>query len=159
MKNKDIAKTAMALSLAIVLGYIESLFPLPVPIPGVKLGLSNLAIIYVLYRIGIKYAFITMLLKVTIVSILFSGFGTFFYSFMGGLLSLLAMIETKKMKGFGISGVSAVGGVMHNVGQLIAASIILKSVSAFYYLPYLLISGMIFGLILGMLSKLLLKYI
>lgn len=159
MKNKDIAKTAMALSLAIVLGYIESLFPLPVPIPGVKLGLSNLAIIYVLYRIGIKYAFITMLLKVTIVSILFSGFGTFFYSFMGGLLSLIAMIEIKKMKGFGISGVSAVGGVMHNVGQLIAASIILKSVSVFYYLPYLLISGMIFGLILGMLSKLLLKYI
>ena len=92
MRNKVIAKTALCATLAIVLGYIESLIPLPFPIPGIKLGLSNIAILFAVYTLQEKNTFMIMLIKVVVSALLFSGFQAFIYSFAGGVFSVVSMI-------------------------------------------------------------------
>ena len=149
MTNKKLAETAVLASLAIVFGYIETLIPIPIPIPGIKLGISNLAIMLVLFRIGKKSAFGVMLIKVTVSSVLFSGFTAFAYSLCGGLLSLAVMCLLKF--------VSAAGGIAHNLGQLFAACAVLKDWSVMVFIPYLLISGLITGVLIGVVCELFLR--
>ena len=157
MKNKKITQTAAAAALAIVLGYVETLVPLPFPIPGIKLGLSNLCVLFVLYRFGHKTAWTVMIFKVILSSLLISGFQTFWFSIAGGVFSVGAMTALKKV--FSLYGVSILGGVMHNIGQLSAAAIVMKTPSVFLYLPPLLISGAVCGLLIGILCKMALEYI
>ncbi len=159
MKNKSIATVSIVTAVALVLGYIESLIPSPIPIPGVKLGFSNIAILFTLYKLGKKEALLVLILKVLVSCLLFSGFQAFWYSLFGGLFSLFAMISLKRTNRLSIVGVSLSGGTMHNVGQLLAAGIILKTTSVIYYLPVLLVSGAITGIITGLITKELIKKI
>lgn len=154
MSAKKIAYISMLSALAIVFGYIESLFP-AVPIPGIKLGLSNIVILFAIYRMDKSSAFFIMLIKVLVTSLLFSGFNVFWYSLFGGLFSLIAMTASKKL--FSITGVSMLGGVFHNLGQLLVAAILMQTNAVFVYLPTLLISGVIVGFITGTVCSIILK--
>lgn len=152
MKSARIAYIALLSALAAVFGYIESLFPLPIPIPGIKLGLSNIAVLFALIKMNRSDAFWVMLLKVLICSVLFSGMSGFIYSLSGGILSYLAMCVFKKYD-FSIVGISMAGGVFHNLGQIAAAAVMLSSVGAFYYFPILMIAGLIVGTAVGSLCS------
>ncbi len=152
MRSARITYIALLTALAAVFGYIESLFPLPVPIPGIKLGLSNIAVLFALVKMNRTDAFFVMLLKVLICAILFSGMSGFFYSLSGGIASFFAMCIFKRYD-FSVTGISMAGGVFHNLGQITAAAIMLSSLGSFYYLPVLLVSGLVVGTAVGMLCS------
>ena len=152
MKSVKITYIALLSALAAVFGYIESLFPLPIPVPGIKLGLSNIAILFALIKMNRRDAFLIMLIKVIICSILFSGINSLFYSLSGGIFSFFAMIFAQKLD-FSTVGVSMAGGVFHNIGQIFAASLLLSSFSAFYYLPVLTVFGLFVGAAVGILCS------
>lgn len=154
MSSKKIAYISMFSALAIVFGYIESLFP-AAPVPGIKLGLSNIVILFAIYRMDKASAFFIMLIKVLVTSLLFSGLNVFLYSLFGGLLSLVAMVGFKKI--FSVIGVSMIGGVCHNIGQLLVASFMMQTSAVFVYLPALLISGIIVGFVTGTVCNIVLK--
>ncbi|MBR5809284.1 MAG: Gx transporter family protein [Clostridia bacterium] len=154
MSSKKISYISMLSALALVFGYIESLFP-AAPIPGIKLGLSNIVILFAIYRMDKSSAFFIMLIKVLATSLLFSGLNVFIYSFSGGLLSLIAMVCFKKV--FSLIGVSMIGGVCHNIGQLLVAAFMMQTSAVFVYLPALLISGVIVGFITGNVCSIILK--
>lgn len=147
MLSSKIAKNSVLAALAIIFGYIESLLPIA-PIPGIKLGISNIVILYALKTSGKADAFFIMLIKVIVSSLLFSGLNTFFYALSGGILSWLIMTAALRL-GFSLPVCGLSGGVFHNIGQLCAAAVILKSTAAFSYLPVLLISGAVCGFIIG----------
>ena len=148
MNTKKLTAISLLASLAIICGYIESLIPVNPAIPGIKLGISNIIILFALYKSDRSSAFLIMLIKVLASSILFSGLSVFIYSLSGGILSFFAMILLKKFN-FSIITISMLGAVFHNVGQLFAAAFMLKSFSVFYYMPLLLISGLILGFVTG----------
>lgn len=148
MNNKKITYIALLSTLAIIFGYIESLFPVFIAIPGIKLGLSNIVILFSLYHTNKSSAFFIMLIKVIVTSLLFTGINMFFYSLGGGILSFLVMAILKKYD-FSIYGISMAGGVFHNIGQLLVASVMLGTKSVVYYLPVLLLSGLLVGFIIG----------
>ena len=155
MTNRKITETAALAAVSVVLGYVESLIPSAVPIPGIKLGLSNLAVLFALYRIDAKSASATVCIKIIVSALLFSGVQTIIYSAFGGFLSLLAMCAFKKL--FSVKYVSIIGGICHNIGQLAAAALVLKSTAVLWYLPYLLLGGALTGLLIGIVSELFLK--
>lgn len=155
MKNNYITFTALAAALALVLGYVEHLIPLPIPIPGVKLGLSNLAVLFMLYT-DRRAAWVVMFLKVLLSGLLFSGMSAFLFSCAGGILSLAAMHTLHASGKFSVVGVSIAGGIFHNVGQILAAGLILHTGSVFYYLPFLIAAGLVTGIIIGIICKIVL---
>lgn len=136
-------------ALAMIFSYIESLIPIPVPIPGIKLGIANIAIITVLYIVGTWEAIAINLLRITLTAILFGNMNTFLFSMAGGMLSILIMILLKRIGKFSMIGVSIVGGVSHNIGQIIAAVILMDSSAIAYYLPVLFVAGIITGVVIG----------
>jgi len=156
MKSAKITYIALLSALAAVFGYIESLFPLPVPIPGIKLGLSNIVILFALVKMDGRSAFFIMLIKVLICSVLFSGMNSFLYSLFGGILSFAAMCTAKKFN-FSIVGTSMAGGVFHNLGQILAAAIFLSSPAALYYFPILSVCGLFVGAAVGILCKIIIS--
>lgn len=156
MKTKKLTQIALLSSLAVICGYIESLIPIIVSVPGIKLGISNVVILFALFRLDKSSAFFIMLVKVAVSSVLFTGFGVLMYSLSGGILSFLAMCVLKKLR-FSAITISMLGAVFHNIGQLFAASFMLKSFSVFYYLPVLLTSGLLLGLITGAVCKVLIE--
>ncbi len=147
----------MTLALAMILSYVESQLPLFVAIPGMKLGLANVAVVYALYAFGGREAALVSVLRVCLVSLLFGNGSTFFYSAAGAGLSLLAMLILKKSRRFSAVGVSMLGGVMHNVGQIAMAGILLGRSVLLYYLPLLLVSGTVAGCMIGLLAGELVK--
>lgn len=154
MKTKKIAVFGVLIALAFVLSYIESLIPIPVPIPGIKLGLANLVVMTGLYLVGEKEAFVLSLVRILLVSFTFGSPSTFLFSFAGGVLSCLCMILLKRSNLFGMTGVSIAGGIAHNVGQILIAMLIVHNVMMVYYLPFLLISGVLTGFAIGMVGSL-----
>lgn len=152
MKTSKITSVALLSSIAIIFGYIESLFPVITAVPGIKLGLSNIVILFALYRLDKTSALFIMLIKVLVSSLLFSGLNVLFYSLCGGIMSLAAMILFRKLN-LSVIGISMIGAIFHNTGQLLAAAVMLGTISVFYYLPVLLISGLILGLITGIVCK------
>lgn len=154
MSNKKIAYISVLSALAIIFGYIESLFPAS-PIPGIKLGISNIVILFALYRMNRISAFFIMLIKVLVTSLLFSGLNVFAYSLGGGFFSLLGMLLSKKT--FSTVGVSMIGGVLHNIGQLMVAMIMMQSTAVFVYTPYLLVSGVVVGFVTGNVCRIILN--
>ena len=152
MKSSEITYIAVLSALAAVFGYIESLFPLPIAIPGIKLGLSNIVVLFALIKRNKRDAFLIMIIKVLICSVLFSGMNSFLYSLSGGILSFATMSVAKNLN-LSIVGISIAGGVFHNLGQIFAAALLLASPAAFYYLPVLLVCGMIVGAAVGILCK------
>lgn len=159
MKGKNVAVYGVCIALAMVLSYVEALVPLSVAVPGVKLGLANIAVMYALYRLGAKGACVISLLRVFLVSILFGNAMTLIYSLAGAALSLAVMLLMKKSGTFGITGVSIAGGVAHNIGQIAVAAFVLNTAGLMYYLPPLLVSGTVAGIAVGAVSAVLVKRI
>ncbi len=153
MKTKSITRLSILLTVALILGYFENLIPINASIPGVKLGLSNTVLMYAIYMINIKSTFILMILKVMLSGMLFAGVSGAIYSFAGGLLSLIMMIIIKKVPDISIIGVSVVGAVFHNIGQIAMASLVVENKYIFFYLPVLLISAVITGILTGIIAK------
>ena len=146
---------ALIVSFAMVLAFVEA--RLPEFAPGVKIGLANIAIIFALYKMGAKEAVIVSFVRIVLVSMLFGHMQKFFFSLAGAVLSLAIMILLKKLTRAPEMVVSIAGGVMHNVGQIIAAIVFLGSFAVAYYLPLLVLSGSIAGVVVGVASALLIK--
>lgn len=159
MKSKKVAIYGLLVALAFILSYIESLFPLPVPIPGIKLGLANLVVLTALYTMGVKEAFVLSIIRIILVAFTFGGPSKMIFSLAGGLLSWFLMSLLKNRKTFSQVGVSIVGGISHNIGQIIAAMIIVENVNIIYYLPVLLVFGVFTGAMVGILGGLIIKRI
>lgn len=149
--NKKISYSALFIALAMIFSYIEFLLPLPILIPGVKLGLANLVIVVPLYLFGAKTALVISVVRILLVGATFGNLSTMLYSMAGGMLSLLMMVLAKKIKNISPVGVSVVGGVFHNVGQIVVAMLVIESVKLVYYLPVLVISGAVTGFLVGVL--------
>lgn len=158
-KIKRIAIIGVISAFAIILGYIESLISLGFFIPGVKLGLANLAIVTVMYIYGNKEAFTVNFIRILISGLLFTNIFSILFSLSGAVISFAVMAILKKTDKFSVMGVSIAGGVSHNVGQIIIASFVVETYSVVYYLPVLIVSGIITGMIIGAVSGILIKYI
>lgn len=156
---KKVAYLGIMTALAMVLGWLESLVPVVVFAPGIKLGIANVVTLFVLYRFGWKEAAVISLLRVFLISLLFGNFSVFLYSVAGAIFSLLTMALLKHSHKFSIMAVSAVGGVMHNLGQLCMAIFLVRSIVLGYYFPVILLSGVIAGILVGLLGAYLHKKI
>lgn len=145
-------------AVAMMLSYIEALLP-PVysAVPGIKLGLANIAVIFALYSVDPKSAALISLVRVALSALLFGSVMSFIYSFSGVVLSLAVMILLKKSALFSAVGVSVAGAVMHNVGQVLCAVIILGTAEIGYYLIFLSVSAVVSGVLVGLVSALLIK--
>lgn len=152
MKTKKIAVLALAIALAMILSFVESQIPAFVAIPGVKIGLANIAVVFVLYKLGWKEAVLISLVRVVMVSMLFGTLVSLFYSVAGAVLSLAGMVLLKKTGLFSTVAVSVTGGVLHNVGQILMACLLLETNVIVYYLPFLILSGVIAGVVIGVVS-------
>ncbi len=147
-----ISSAALLATLALIFSYIEAIIPMPVGIPGVKLGIANLVIIVALYSLGMRYALPINLIRIIVAGLLFSGLFGAIYSLSGGMLSLIVMAILKKTDFFSIIGVSIAGAVSHNFGQIVVAALIIQNVKIFTYMPILVFSGIISGMIIGILA-------
>lgn len=144
-------------ALALIFSYVESLIPFHMGIPGVKLGLANLIVVIALYKMNVKSAYLLSVTRVVLSGFIFGSLFGILYSLAGGLTSLTVMVLMKKNKGFSVMGVSIAGGVFHNIGQLIVAMLVVETYSVAYYLPVLLIAGLVTGLIIGLTANEMLK--
>lgn len=147
----------MCIALSMILSYFESLVPPLMAVPGVKVGLPNLVMVFMLYKIGWKETAIVSILRVILVGILFGTPLSMIYSLVGATLSLIGMILLKKTNLFAPVTVSVVGGILHNVGQIATACFVMDTAQIAYYLPVLLISGTAAGVIIGIVAALILK--
>lgn len=143
----------LTLALALIAGYVESLIPIPIPIPGIKLGIANSVVLILLYKRGVKEAFVVNVSRVVLSGFLFGNMFSILYSLSGACLSLLVMVFVKKTDCFTETGVSIAGGVMHNVGQLVVAWLVLESIAVWYYLPVLMLAGCLTGFVIGILAE------
>ena len=157
--GRRVALTGMMASLALIFSYVEVLFPFNAGIPGVKLGLANLVPLIILYRLDARYAFAANLIRVILAGLLFSGLFAALYSLAGSLASFLVMYLLKKTRLFSVIGVSTAGGVFHNLGQLTVAMLAVSGPQLIHYMPVLIISGMIAGIIVGIGASILLDKI
>ena len=158
MKNRA-AYFGVFTALALILSYVELLIPINFGIPGAKLGLANLVIVVVLYRNGWKEAFLLSVVRIVLAGFMFTNLFSILYSLAGGILSLGVMSLLKWKNIFSVTGVSIAGGVSHNVGQLLVAMAVVETYQVGWYLPALLIAGVLTGLLIGILSAGMLKRI
>ena len=135
MNSRKVARYALLIALAMVLSWLESLVPITAAVPGMKLGLTNLVVLFALYRMNVMDAAAVSLIRVLLVSFTFGNAYAFAYSFAGAVLSLLVMLALKKAGKFSTIGVSIAGGVGHNLGQIIVAALVLETEKIFFYLP------------------------
>lgn len=143
---------AVSLSLALVLSYLEHLLPLPLPVPGIKLGLANLAVLFLYYRMGLGTAATVSALRVCLANLLFGSAVSFLYGLAGATLSLVAMWALRKIPGLSPAGISVGGGVAHNVAQILLASILLGQRAVMGYLPVLILTGLGAGVAVGLVA-------
>lgn len=152
MKIKSVAYCAMLTALAMIFGYVEALVPFHFGLPGVKLGVANIVIVLALYQLSAGQVFAIQVMRIVLVSFLFGNVSMMLYSLAGGILSLLIMLLLKKTNWFSITGISIVGGVSHNLGQLAVALLVVQNLRITFYLPVLLIAGLVTGCLIGMLA-------
>ena len=145
----------MLAAVMLVIGYVENL--VPTGVPGIKLGLSNSVLILAIYWLGIPVAFVLMVVKVVLSGLLFSGVSAMMYSFAGGLLSMIGMSVMYKTKGFSSVTIAMVGAVLHNVGQVGLAMIVLETGRLAYYMGVLMLVGLGTGFVTGTVAKMLMK--
>lgn len=157
-KTKRLVLLAMLTAVAMILSYVESLLP-SVGIPGVKMGLANIAVIFALFRFGWKEAAALSLVRVVLVSLLFGSVGAMLYSLAGAVLSLAVMALLRRIDRFSTVGVSVAGGVAHNAGQILMAMLILQTKQLLGYLPVLAVSGIAGGVLTGLAAVLLIRRI
>ena len=156
INSKRITRTALLITIAVLLGYVESLFPPIIPVAGIKLGLANAVLLLVLYLDSAKNAWTVSILKIILCSVLFGTATSFVYSLCGGALSLVVMMLAKRMKIFSVPGVSSIGGIFHNLGQLVCAYFFVGK-GAILYIPVLCVSGAVCGALIGIAVQLILK--
>lgn len=149
----------MLIALAFIFSYIESMFPVPVPVPGVKLGLANLVNVVGLYTVGVAGTAAVSLIRIVLVGFTFSNMFSMIYSLAGGILSLMVMILARKSEAFGKAGVSILGGIFHNIGQLTIAAFLTKTAGVFTYFPVLLAAGVVTGAVIGLLGGMIVERI
>lgn len=149
----------MLVAIAFVLSYIEAMIPIPIGIPGAKIGLANIAVLVALYLFGEKEAFGVSIIRLLLAAFTFGSITAFLYSLGGMVCSLLMMILLRKTKRFSIVSVSCIGGVMHNFGQLLVAFFILQSNALWAYLPILILTGVVSGLVIGIIGGILMERI
>ena len=159
MKTKKIAYLGLLIALAFVFSYIEFLIPVNLGIPGAKLGLANLVIMVALYTINEKDAFVLSMIRIVLVGFTFANLASMLYSLAGGILSFFAMVLAKRSKKFSMKGVSVIGGIFHNIGQIIIAICVVKTASLVYYLPVLIVAGITAGVAIGLLGAMVTKRI
>ena len=151
-KTKRIALFGMMVALAFVFSYFESLIPFNFGIPGVKLGLANIVVVVALYTMKPHEAFAIAVIRILLAGLTFGNLYSLAYSLCGGLLSYFVMLIVKKTK-LSIIGVSMLGGICHNIGQIVVAGIIMKTSRIAYYLPVLLVAGLVTGFLMGVVSR------
>lgn len=151
MKNK-IAYWGVFLALALVCSYVESLIPISFGIPGVKLGLTNIVVILMLYTIGAKDAILISVLRIILTGFMFGNAFSIIYSLAGGILSFVVMLLLKNTGKLKILSISTAGGISHNVGQLIVAALVVENYNILFYVPVLIIAGIITGFLIGLLA-------
>ena len=156
MKNK-VAVFGVFTSLALILSYVELLIPINFGIPGMKLGLANLLVVILLYKGCPRDALLLSVIRILLSGLIFGNMFSIYYSLGGGLLSLAVMVFLKKTGQFTVAGISIGGGASHNVGQLLVAMFVVQTYQVGYYLPVLLIAGVITGAVIGILSAEVLK--
>ena len=163
MRNKKVQQVALSgllTSLMLVFGFIERQFPLPVPVPGIKLGLANSVLLYALYMLGIRQTIVLMMLKSLMSWLIYMNLSAMLYSFAGGVLSVAAMILVSRMKGVSPIGVSALDAVFFNIGQILMAAWVLGTPQLIVtYLPVLMVSGVLTGILTGVIAKLVMKHL
>ena len=150
-----LTRMALLTAAAVVLGYIERLIPMPGSIPGIKLGLANTVLLYAIYLLDARSAFVLMILKVGLSGLLYAGVSAMMFSLGGGLCSLVMMLLIKKLGGSGVSiiGVSVVGAVFHNVGQTAVAALMVNTAALMGYVPFLLVAAVVTGILTGIAAK------
>lgn len=154
MNTKKIAQFGLLTAMALILSYVEHMIPpIVTSAPGIKLGLGNTVLLYALYLMDVKSAAILMILKVGLTTLLFGNPMAGIYSLAGGILSLAAMCLAQRLKGMSILGISVCGAVFHNVGQMLAATITVSTRALMGYLPVLLVSAVVTGLITGLVAR------
>lgn len=144
-------------ALALIFSYVESLIPFQIGIPGVKLGLANLIIVIALYKMSLREAYLLSVTRVVLAGFIFGSMFSILYSLAGALFSLTVMALLKRNGGFSVLGVSIGGGVMHNVGQLAVAMFVVQTFSVSYYVPVLLVAGLLTGLVIGIAADAMLR--
>lgn len=144
-------------ALALIFSYVETLIPVNLGIPGVKLGLANLIIVVALCKMRLSEAYLLSVVRVLLAGFIFGNYFSIIYSLAGGLLSLTVMALLKKWGGFSLQGISIAGGVFHNIGQLIVAAVVVETFSVTYYFPVLLVAGLLTGLVIGIVAEMMLK--
>lgn len=152
-KGKNVALFGMMVALAFTFSYLESLIPFNFGIPGVKLGLANLVVVVALYTMKPSEAFFIAVIRIFLAGLTFGNAYSLAYSLCGGVLSFVVMLLCKKTK-LSVIGVSMLGGISHNIGQIIVAAIVMETIRIAYYLPVLLVAGLLTGMLLGILSRL-----
>lgn len=155
-KNKSSAKAVAVYgaftALALVFGYVEYLIPLPIGIYGIKLGLSNLVTVVLLYLFGGKQAAVVNFVRICLCALLFGNVFSFVYSLCGGMLAVAVMTVLKKTDRLGVAGVSICGGIAHNCAQLAAAVMLVDNLKIAFYLPVLVAAGAVTGFVIGCVS-------
>ena len=154
---KKVSLYGILVSLAFIASYIEVLIPFNFHIPGMKLGLANIAVLIALYTGGTKAGITVSIIRIILVGLTFGNPYSAIYGLSGGVLSLAVMIALKKTDFFGVMGVSMAGGVAHNLGQLLCAMILLKLPAVFTYLSYLTLVGTVTGALIGIIDDEVLK--
>ena len=158
--SRKLAYLGLCTAVALILAYVEVLLPpLHTAVPGIKLGLPNIAILFVLYRYGMRYAAAVSFVRMAVVALLFGNPMTFVYSLAGAALSLLVMALLRRLDFLSVVGVSVAGGVFHNVGQILMAMLLLGTAELGYYLIVLAITGTISGIFVGLCGALAVKRI
>lgn len=143
-------------ALALIAGYLEVLVPLPVTVPGIKLGLGNAVVLFVLARLGARPAAFLMLAKVLCSTILFANPQMLAFSLAGGALSWAVMALAWRSGLFSVVAVSILGGIAHNAGQLLMVTLLLSPQVALVNTPVLAIAGALCGAVIGILVRALL---
>lgn len=149
---ETIAQCGLLTAVMLVLGFIESLIPIAAGVPGIKLGLSNGVLLFALYMMDATTAFVLMVLKVVLSGLLFGGLSAMMYALAGGVLSMIGMIVLKRLN-FSIITVSMVGAVLHNLGQVLLAMVVLQTSQLMYYMAVLLLVGLACGAITGIAAR------
>lgn len=161
---KRTAKLGFLLALALILSYVESLIPFTFGIPGIKLGLPNLIVLLLLYSgktsmTGARDALLVNCLRIVLSGFLFGSLFAILYAMAGAVFSFTAMVIAKRCRCFSMAGVSVLGGVFHNLGQTVVAILVVETYAVLYYLPVLIVAGVVTGAVLGILGMELLPYL
>lgn len=157
--TNKLAIMGLLLAVAMILSYVEYIIPINFTIPGMKLGLANLAVVLSLYKYGSKEALTINILRIILSGFMFGNLAGILFSIAGALVSFLVMLAMKRCDILSISGVSICGGVAHNAGQLIIAAFVVKTSGILYYLPFLLLAGMGTGFLIGIIAAAVLPYL